>query len=158
MSRSLFYIILLSIACVSVSFTALDKEKMKDVTLDQLFTSPDRYQCKKVVTEGFFFHGWEVIVLCESLEYSGYAEEHLVPAGRLIWVEGEIPQDVYDGLNEQETLGPEERFGFVRVIGKFEFGGQYGHNGGYDSQIIPFKIELLSAAAYALNGGDSCRY
>jgi len=145
MSRSLVYIILLSIVCVSVSFISLDKGKMQDVTLDQLFMSPDQYHGKKVVTEGFFFHGWEVIVLCESLEYSGYAEEHLVPAGRVIWVEGEIPQDVYDGLNEQQMLGPVERFGFVRVIGKFEFGGQYGHNGGYDSQIIPIKIELKSA-------------
>ena len=131
--------------CVSVSLIAYDKSKVQDVTLDQLFLSPEQFHGRKVVTEGFFFHAWEVNVLCESLEYSGYADGHLVPAGSVIWVEGEIPQDVYDGLNRQQMLGPVERFGYVRVIGKFEFGRQYGHNGGYDSQIIPIKIELLSA-------------
>jgi hypothetical protein len=40
-------------------------------------------------------------------------------------------------------MGPLERYGKVRATGKFQYGGKYGHLGGYDSQIAPSKIELL---------------
>jgi len=108
-----------------------------------LFSSPDQYNGKNIVIDGFYFHGWEVIVLCEKLEYSGYAEKHLVPGGRMIWVEGGIPPDVYEMLHKQHMMGPQERFGKTRVKGKFEYGGKYGHLGGFSSQIIPSEVELL---------------
>jgi len=143
MKRSVIYLFFLSIVIVAGIYIVLNRGRVHEVSLDQLFTSPGMYHGKRIATEGFLFHGWEVTVLCDSLEYSGYAEGHLVPSNMVVWVEGEIPQDVYDGLDKQHMLGPEERFGLVRVTGRYEYGGRYGHNGGYGSQIVASKIELL---------------
>ena len=61
----------------------------------------------------------------------------------MIWVEGGVPQDVYEALRTQEMMGPEEHFGKVRVRGRYEQGGEYGHLGGFSSQIVPTEVELL---------------
>lgn len=116
----------------------------QDVTFGQLFTSPNQYNGSNVIVEGFYFHGFEVIVLSERLEYSGLAEQHLVPKGRMLWVEGGIPQAIYDRLYEQQMMGPTERYGKVRVTGLFEYGSEYGHLGTYSSQIVPSEVELLT--------------
>jgi len=112
-------------------------------TLEQLFTNPDKYNGRQVVVEGFYFHGFETIVLSERLEYSGYAEGHLVTKGKMLWVEGGIPKGIYDKLNQQQMMGPAERYGKVKITGKFEYGGQFGHLGAYGSQIVPSEVELL---------------
>ena len=117
--------------------------EVQEVTFDQLCTNPDQYNSSYVTIEGFYFHGFEVIVLSDKLEYSGYAEGHLAPRGRMLWIEGEIPEEVHDQLYQQTMMGPEECYGKVRLKGKFEYGGKYGHAGGYSSQIIPSEIELL---------------
>ncbi len=116
---------------------------VKKATLEQLFTNPDKYNGKQVIVEGFYFHGFETIVLSERLEYSGYAEGHLVPKGKMLWVEGGIPKEIYDKLNQQQMMGPAERYGKVKITGKFEYGGQFGHLGAYGSQIVPLEVELL---------------
>ena len=61
----------------------------------------------------------------------------------MIWVEGGTPKDVYDMLYVQQMMGPEERFGRIRIQGVYEYGGKYGHLGGFISQIIPHKVDLL---------------
>lgn len=83
------------------------------------------------------------MILSERLEPSGYAEGHLIPQGRMLWVEGGIPSEIYDRLYEQEMMGPEERYGKMKVTGVFEYGGRYGHLGGHDAQITPSEFELL---------------
>jgi hypothetical protein len=115
-----------------------------EVTFEQLFSSPEQFHGKDIILEGFYFHGFEVIVLAEGLEYSGYAEGHLVPRGRMLWVEGGIPLEIYNQLYQQQMMGPDERYGKIKVKGKFEYGGQYGHVGGYNYQITPSQVELLS--------------
>ena len=117
--------------------------EVQDATLEQLFTNPDKYNGKQVIVEGFYFHGFETIVLSERLEYSGYAEGHLVPKGKMLWVEGGIPKEIYDKLNQQQMMGPAERYGKVKITGKFEYGGKYGHLGAYDSQIVPSEVQLV---------------
>ena len=67
-----------------------------EVTFGQLFANPNKYTGKQVNIEGFYYHGFETIVLSERLDYSGYAEGHLVPKGSMIWIEGGIPKEVYD--------------------------------------------------------------
>jgi len=114
-----------------------------EVTFEQLFSSPEQFHGKDIILEGFYFHGFEVIVLAESLEYSGYAEGHLVPRGRMLWIEGSIPLEIYNQLYQQQMMGPDERYGKIKVKGKFEYGGQYGHLGGYNSQITPSQVEIL---------------
>jgi len=116
---------------------------VQQVTFDELFSSPESYSGKDIVIEGFYFQGFEVDVLSERLVPSGLAEGHLVPEGRLMWVEGGMPRNVYEGLYEQGMMGPRERYGKVRVTGKFQYGGQYGHLGIYDAQITPYEAELL---------------
>ena len=124
----------------------------QEVTFDQLFAKPDEYNGRQIILEGFYFGGFEVIVVSEKLEYSGYAPGHLVPKGRMLWIEGGIPKEVYDRLYQQEMMGPSERYGKIRVTGKFQYGGKYGHLGGYNSDIIPSKVELLPWSPPATQG------
>ena len=51
---------------------------------------------------------------------------------------------MYDELTQQQMMGPSERYGKLVITGKFEYGGRYGHLGGYDSQITPIEVKLLS--------------
>jgi len=118
-------------------------KEVYEVTFDQLCANPDHYNGKYVTMEGFYFHGFEVVVLSERLEYSAYAEEHLTPGGRMAWIEGEIPREVYDQLYQQTMMGPEERYGKVKLTGEFQYGGKCGHGGAYNSQIIPMEVVLL---------------
>ena len=117
--------------------------EVEEVTFDQLFADPDKYNSNEITIEGFYFHGFEVIVLSESLESSGYAQGHPIPEGKMVWVEGGIPQEVYDKLYQQQMMGPLEHYGKVRVKGKFEYGAEYGHLGAYSAQIVPSEIEVL---------------
>jgi len=135
---SLLLIIVLTIGCSEERATEVQND-----TLEQLFANPDKYNGKQVVVVGFYFQGWETIVLSEGLELSGYAEGHLVPQGRMIWVSGGISGEVYDKLYQQQNMGPLERFGKVKITGRFEYGGEYGHLGGYDQQITPTETIIL---------------
>ena len=62
----------------------------------------------------------------------------------MLWIEGGIPQEIYDSLYQQEMMGPTERYGQIRIKGKFEYGGEYGHLGQYEYQIVPAEVWLLS--------------
>jgi len=134
----LFSILGLTIGCSEEQATTA-----QEVTLNQLLANPDQYNGRYVTLEGFYFKGFEIIVLSEKLEYSGYAEGHLVPEGRMAWIEGEIPEEVYGNLYQQQMMGPWERYGKVRVTGRFEYGAEYGHLGAYTSRIVPLEAELL---------------
>jgi hypothetical protein len=117
-----------------------------EVSLDELLANPGRYNGRAVTLEGFYFHGFETIVVAEELVPSGYAAGHLTPAGGMLWVDGGIPIEVYDRLYTQSMMGPEERYGKVRITGVFRYGGQYGHLGGFSSQITPEETVLLNWA------------
>ena len=142
--RVLIYASLLLIIGLTIGCSEEQATEVQDATLEQLFTNPDKYNNKQVIVEGFYFHGFETIVLSERLEYSGYAVGHLTPKGKMLWVEGGIPKEIYDKLNQQQMMGPSERYGKVRIKGKYEYGGKYGHLGAYSSQIAPSEVELLS--------------
>jgi len=136
-------VLLLSVNGLITACNENQVPKVQEVTFVQLFANPDKYSGNEITIEGFYFHGFEVIVLSESLEYSGYAQGHLIPKGKMMWVEGGIPKEVYDKLYQQQMMGPLERYGKVRVKGKFEYGGKYGHIGAYSSQVVPLEVELL---------------
>ena len=84
------------------------------------------------------------MVLSEELKKSGYAEGHLIPGERMLWIEGGIHKDIHDELYEQHMMRPSERYGKVLAEGIFQYGGQYGHLGAYKYQISPSQIQLLS--------------
>ncbi len=132
-----FLLILLSVT------TVCNSSGVRETTFDQLFANPASYNDKEIVLEGYYFSGFEIQVIAEGLKSSGYAEGHLIPEGKMLWVNGGIPIDIYNQLTQQAMMGPVERFGKVRITGKFEYGGHYGHLVSYDSQITPDKVELI---------------
>ena len=139
----LIRVLLLSIVGLTIGCSKEQAAEVQVVDFDQLLTSPEQYNGQDVTIEGFFFHGFEIVVLSEYLEYSGYAEGHLVPKGKMLWIEGGISKEVYDRLYKQEMMGPTERYGKIMLKGKFEYGGKYGHLGAYSSQIVPSEVEFL---------------
>lgn len=145
MNKKLVFVLVSLVVILGLAFgyNALEKRNVREITFEELFDNPNHYNDRTIVIEGFFFHGWETIVLSEKLEPSGLAEGHLVPQGSMMWVEGGIPQDILDTLYSQQMMGPEERYGKIRIKGQFEHGGTYGHLGSHDSQIKPTEIELL---------------
>ena len=114
-----------------------------EVAFDQLMANPIKYNGKDITVEAFYFHGFETIVLAGHLKQTGYAVGHLVPEGKVVWIEGGISPEVYNQLHRQQMMGPEERYGKVRMKGKFSSGGSYGHLGSYKYQITPSEVELL---------------
>ena len=111
---------------------------------EKYYTNSSQYNGQEIIIEGYYFSGFEVMVLCEKLEFSGYAEGHLVPAGRMIWIEGGMSQEIIEGLHKQEMLGSAEFYGKIRIKGTFEYGGEYGHLGQYESQIVPNEVWLIN--------------
>ena len=136
-------VLLLAVIYLTTGCGAEQQSVATEITFDELFSSPEKYDGKHVVLEGFYFGGFEIIVLSEKLVHSGYAEGHLIPSGKMIWVEGGIPKEVHDRLYQQHMIGPTERFGKVRLEGEFEYGAKYGHLGGYSYQITPSEVALL---------------
>ena len=114
------------------------------VTFEQLLSNPSQYNGKEITIEGFVFLGFETIVLSEELKNSGYAEGHLIPGERMLWIEGGIPTDIYNNLHEQNMMGPSERYGKILVKGTFQYSGKYGHLGAFEYQITPLEIQLLA--------------
>jgi hypothetical protein len=141
-----FLLLGLSLAGMTISCRETKTNNPREVTFVQLFTSPDQYNGSLITIEGFYFQGFEVNVLSEKLENSGYVPEHLIPKGKMVWIEGGIPKEVYDKLSQQQMMGPLERYGKIRITGRFEYGGKYGHLGGYNSQITPNEVKLLTLA------------
>jgi len=149
--KKLDFLVLLILVCVSllliiglaIGCGVKQVATVPDVTFDQLFANPDKYKGRQVNIEGFFYQGFETIVLADQLEYSGYAEGHIVPEGPMLWIEGGIPREIYDKLHQQQMMGPIERYGKLRIEGLFEYGGKYGHLGAYGSQIVLSEVEFL---------------
>ena len=123
-----------------------DLTKSTSISFEKLLSNPNQYNGKEITIEGFVFLGFETMVLTEKLKHSGYAEGHLIPGERMLWIEGGIPTDIHDKLHEQHMMGPLERYGRALVKGIFQYGGQYGHLGAYRYQISPSEIQLLSCS------------
>jgi len=147
MTKVLFRYLVIAISLVTLLVTGctdLGSTNGASVTFKQLLADPNHFNGKEITIEGFVFLGFEIIVLSEELNPSGYAEGHLIPGERMLWIEGGIPTDIHDELYEQRMMGPSERYGKVLVKGVFQYGGQYGHLGAYQYQISPSEIQLLS--------------
>jgi len=140
---SLIAVLLSLLVGVMVGCSNEQKSQVQEVTFEQLFLAPDQYNGKDIIIEGYYYQGWETIVLSEKLVYSGYAPGHLIPDGEMLWIEQGVPKEIYDNAYQQQMMGPLERYAKVRITGKFEHGEKYGHVGGFDSQIIPLDVELV---------------
>ena len=61
----------------------------------------------------------------------------------MLWIEKGVPKEIYDNAYQQQMMGPLERYGKVRIKGKFEYGGKHGYLGGYDQQITSTETKIL---------------
>ena len=147
-------LVIVGLACGngdSPAGTDADSTTPETVTFDQLFADPDQFNGEETILTGFYFHGFETIVLAERMEYTGFSEGPLWPKGRMIWIEGDlVPSETYKKLFRQEMMSPLERYGKLRVHGRFEHGGTYGHLGGFTDQIVPLEVEFLPWSPVAL--------
>lgn len=129
------------------------------VTFSQLISQADRYNGKTVTLEAFYFSGFEISALSESVGPAGFEPWRIVPTGTLIWATGNVSPELFDQLYAQTFTpsGYTERLGKLKITGKFETGSRYGHLDAYQYRITITDAELLEwtpppAAATATPG------
>lgn len=115
------------------------------VTFNELIAQPDNFNGKQATVEGFYFSGFEIVSLSDNLIASTYRPENLAPKPPLIWIEGNLGENVYNRLYVQNNTpsGYPEHFGKVKITGTFTSGGKYGHLDSYQYKITISKAELL---------------
>ena len=95
--RGILYWPIVAIGLVALLVSGCSNQSVnKDIvtTFEQLYSNPSQYSGEIISLEGFAFFGFEIIVVSEELRYSGYAEGHLIPSGRILWIEGGIPTNI----------------------------------------------------------------
>ena len=112
------------------------------VNFGDLTGQPVVYNGQLVSVEGYYFSGFEVSALTAALVPSTFRPGNVTPAQPLIWVTGNLGDDVYAGLAVQTETpsGYAERYGQVILTGFFEYGSGYGHLNAY-----PFRLTATSA-------------
>jgi hypothetical protein len=115
------------------------------LSVAELTSAPERYNGKEVTVEGFYFSGFEITALSGELVPSTYEPGNVAPKPPLIWVEGNMGEDVYEQLYVQTNTpsGYPEHYGKVKIAGIFQYGGKYGHLDAYDYKITASRGELL---------------
>jgi hypothetical protein len=113
-------------AVLSISACATSK----NIPLEQLLSSPERYHGRWICTEGIQATGFEVSALGSKVRREGTL---LYLAGPLIWLEGAEVVSTTDCFDSAATPGA--RLCRATVCGLFESGGRYGHLGGYEYQL-----------------------
>jgi len=117
----------------------------EQVTFVQLVSDAKKYSGKTVTLEAYYFTGFEITALSGSVGPSTSGPWRIVPTGTLIWAKGGAPEDVYNRMYRQSQTpsGYEERVGLLKVTGRFETGGRYGHLDAYKHLITITDAELL---------------
>jgi hypothetical protein len=112
----------------------------------RLAASPEMYSGKTVTIQGFWFDGFEIVVLAEGLEPSGFADGNVRPGGTMIWVQGGLPEDVSKQLSLQpdNPTGYPAHYGRVELTGDLEYGGKYGHMDAYRYRLTVQRASLIS--------------
>lgn len=114
-------------------------------TINELTSNPAQFSGKTVTFEGIYVRGWEWLLISDSVAYIGSGDaRELRPVGDSIWFAGLVPKEIQDGLYSfRSATGDTTYFGKVRVTGKFETEGGYGHTNQYKYRITATKVELL---------------
>ncbi len=145
--RSVFMVAAIVIVTLVLAFgCASTANKNMNIDFNQLINSANKYNDKTVTVEGYYFSGFEIVVLTGSLQPSTFAEGNVNPTVPMIWLTGNFPQDIHTGLNVQNNTpsGYPEYYGKIKVTGKFEFGGKYGHLNAFNYQIDVNSVEKLA--------------
>ncbi len=135
--------ITLVILCVTFLTSIIACRGTQNTTFDELVSNPRRYNAGIITIEGFYFDSFEFIGLCERLTVLDNGR--FAPDGEVIWINSGLPVEVYNRLSSQQAFpdGFVQHYGRIKVTGKFEYGGKYGHLGGFRFQITPENVELL---------------
>lgn len=136
---------ILVLSLMSSVLTGCSNSADRTVTFEQLISQADKYNGQSVTLEAFYFGGFEISALSGAVGPSTSGVWRIVPTGTLIWVEGGISEEVYKKLYQQTDTPSAypERIGKLKVTGKFETGGQYGHLDAYQYQIAITSAEIL---------------
>jgi hypothetical protein len=120
------------------------REEVSSVDFMQLINLPPDYNNKLVAFDAFYFSGFEIQALAGALSHPA-GSSRWMPDQPLIWITGNIPQNVIDQLHTQTDTpsGYTERFGKIRVTGKFEFGGKYGQLDSYLYRLTATDASIL---------------
>jgi hypothetical protein len=115
------------------------------ITFSQLVNQPKIYNDQFVTLEGFYFSGFEITALSVELFAATYNSANVSPKQPLIWITGNLGQNVYDNLYKQTNTpsGYPEYFGKIQITGQFHYGSKYGHLDAYKYQISAISGELL---------------
>lgn len=104
---------------------------------DAIKVNPEMYNGQTVTFTGYWFDGFEIVVVAEYLEPQQYWPGNYQPGGILIWVQGGLPDEVSSKLYLQadNPTGYPAHYGKVEVTGILEYGGPFGHMNAYQYQL-----------------------
>ena len=143
--KKLIPLLILVLSIASLILSGCGGGADQPVTFSQLISQADRYNGKIVTLEAFYFSGFEISALSGSVGPADSGAWRIVPTGTLIWATGNISQELYDQLYAQTFTpsGYTERLGRLKITGKFETGGRYGHLDAYQYRMTVTSAELL---------------
>ena len=144
-SKKHVLLLVLVSSLTSTAFSGCGGSANESVTFSQLISRADKYNGKTVTLEAFYFSGFEISAISGSVGPSSSGVWRIVPTGTLVWVAGGISQELQDKLYAQSETpsGYTERVGKLKITGKFETGGKYGHLDAYQYRITITSAELL---------------
>lgn len=116
----------------------------------ELIADPARYNGRDIAVEGFYFSGFEIAALAGSLAPAS-RPGNVMPVQPLIWIKTTVSVDPESRLCLQQNTpsGYDEHYGKVRLEGRFEYGGTYGHMNAYSYQLVVTRAEVLPWTAAA---------
>jgi len=111
----------------------------------QIAAEPEKYNGQAVSFTGFYFSGFEITVVCESLEPQEGWQGNYTPGGIEIWATGSFPESVVSKLYVQPNnpTGYPAYYGKVEITGVFEYGGKYGHMDAYHYLLNITEVKLV---------------
>ncbi len=138
-------LLVLVLAILSLGISGCGSSTNQSITFSQLISQADKYNGRTVTFEAFYFGGFEISALAESVGPAVSDVSRIVPNGALIWVESGITQELHDKFYKQNNTpsGYTEYIGKLKISGKFETGGKYGHLDAYQYQMAITSAELL---------------
>lgn len=106
------------------------KTELSPVAFNDLIANSDIYANQDLCTEGTAVSGFEISAIAADTSERNGAVYLTKPT---IWLENVVPESTSACF----TTGlPPTEFCRVRVCGRFETGGGFGHLGGYDFQLV----------------------
>jgi hypothetical protein len=140
--KSVFRLLVIILSLISLVLAGCGGRSDDGLTFSQLISQADKYNGDTVTLEAFYFVGFEIAVICESVGPAQYDSGRLVPNGTLVWVDKGISEELFNKLYIQNKTpsGYPEHIGKLKIMGKFEAGGKYGHMNAYQ-----YKISFTSA-------------